>query len=199
MKNSFLLGKIKKNRFINISDQIFNKFLFFSKKNPEIVSLQNVFLKMMIMDFIIPVLKKSFKGEHILEIGCGLGIHSALLSNFGKVSATDLTKTSIVFGKSVDRDRKRIFDTLATNNIDFRYNNGISLPFENESFDMVFHNSVIEHVPNVNLFNKEVYRVLKPGGICICITGTPSLCRYRFIRKYIFRFPLILIHALLKS
>ena len=199
MKKSFLLRRIKKNRFANIPDTIFNKFFLFSKNNPNIVSLRQLLLKMMIMDFVIPILKKSFKGGQILEIGCGSGIHSALLSNFGKVSATDLKKTTVALGESVDKDREKIFDTLANDDIDFCYNDGASIPFENESFDMVFHNSVIEHVPNVNIFNHEVHRVLKPQGICICITGTPVLCRYRFIRNYLFRLPLILTHGLLKA
>lgn len=199
MKDSFLLGKITKNNFANIPDIVFNKFVLFSKKNPDTVPLLQVFQKMMILDFIIPLLKNSFKGGQILEMGCGSGIHSSLLSNFGKVSATDLKKTTHFLGDSVDTDRKRIFDALAANPIDFRYNNGASIPFENESFDMVFHNSVIEHVPDVNAFNQEVRRVLKPGGFCVCITGTPALCRYRFIKYHLLRFPLIVMYGFLKA
>lgn len=199
MKNSFLLNRIKKNIFNNIPDIIFNKFIIFSKNNPGIVSLHQIFLKLMIMDFVIPFLKKYCNGGQILEIGCGSGIHSTLLSNFGKVSATDLKKSTIILGENINTDRKLIFNTLSKNEIDFRFNDGTAIPFKNETFDLVFHNSVIEHVPDVNIFNKEVHRILKPGGICICITGTPSLCRYRYIRNYALRFPLILIHSLLKA
>jgi SAM-dependent methyltransferase len=39
-----------------------------------------------------------------------------------------------------------------------------SLPFENQSFDVIFSNDVICHIPNrLDLF-KEWYRILKPGG-----------------------------------
>ena len=133
------------------------------------------------MDFTIPVLKKSFKGGHILEIGCGSGIHSALLSNFGKVSATDLTKTTIVLGKSVDRDRKRIFDTLATNNIDFRYNNGISLPFENESFNVVTSSGSLSY-GDATKVDSEIRRVIKPSGFFICVDSLNNNPVYRLNR-----------------
>ena len=40
-----------------------------------------------------------------------------------------------------------------------------SLPFENESFDMVSAAFLIVHLKNPRLFFDEAYRVLKDGGI----------------------------------
>jgi SAM-dependent methyltransferase len=197
MKDSFLLGGIRKNKFVYISDAIFDTFVSFSKKHPDVIPMQQVLEKMMIMDFVLPLLKASPKDSQVLEIGCGSGIHSALLSHFGKVSTTELKNTVQWLGDAVDKNRKCIFDVLATSAIDLRFNDGTTIPFENESFDLVFHNSVIEHVPDVNVFNQEVRRVLKAGGICICVTGTPALCRFRFIKYYLFRLPFIFIYGLL--
>ncbi|WP_442267754.1 class I SAM-dependent methyltransferase [Tenacibaculum sp. ZS6-P6] len=38
------------------------------------------------------------------------------------------------------------------------------LPFEDESFDIIFCNHVLEHIPDDTKAMQELYRVLKPGG-----------------------------------
>lgn len=43
--------------------------------------------------------------------------------------------------------------------------NGITMPFVNESFDCAFGTEVLEHCPEPEVVLKEVYRVLKPGGV----------------------------------
>ena len=73
------------------------------------------------------------------------------------------------------------------------------MPYDDCSFDLVYHNSVIEHTPDIKKFNKEVFRVLKSNGVCICITGTPLLCINRLIKNYILRLPQIIIFSFLKS
>jgi 2-polyprenyl-3-methyl-5-hydroxy-6-metoxy-1,4-benzoquinol methylase len=45
------------------------------------------------------------------------------------------------------------------------------LPLASESFDMVFCNQVVEHVPGYEVLLAEAHRVLKPGGICFVSTG----------------------------
>ena len=191
MKDWFSLAKIRTNKFAHISDTKFRKYLGFAAQNPDIVSVPQVLEKLMILDFVIPYLSKHFRGGPILEIGCGSGVHSALLSHFGTVSATELKSTVSWLGDTVDKTRESVFESLAEAPIDFRYNDGKSIPFDDDSFDLVFHNSVIEHVPDAVSFQEEVGRVLKPGGLCICITGTPALCRFRFIKSHLVRFPLI--------
>lgn len=41
------------------------------------------------------------------------------------------------------------------------------LPFENDSFDTILCNHVLEHIPNDRKAMKELYRVLRPGGMAI--------------------------------
>ena len=50
-----------------------------------------------------------------------------------------------------------------------------TLPFEDNSFDFVFHQDVIEHNERPYNFLNEQYRVLKKGGTLLC--GTPNLFR----------------------
>ena len=41
------------------------------------------------------------------------------------------------------------------------------LPFEDDEFDLVYSNQVLEHVPNLLGLIDETYRILKPGGTFI--------------------------------
>src|SRR3954454_1180269 len=47
------------------------------------------------------------------------------------------------------------------------YNLIKGLPFDNNSFQVVYHSQVLEHIPKENAagFIKECFRVLEPGGI----------------------------------
>jgi ubiquinone/menaquinone biosynthesis C-methylase UbiE len=40
----------------------------------------------------------------------------------------------------------------------------LDLPFENESFDIIFCNHVLEHIEDDAKAMSELYRVLRPGG-----------------------------------
>lgn len=50
----------------------------------------------------------------------------------------------------------------------------VILPFADQTFDLVHANQVIEHVPDVDLFISEIFRVLKPGGRAIISTENGS-------------------------
>lgn len=46
-------------------------------------------------------------------------------------------------------------------------------PLDNASVDIVTALAVIEHLHEHEVFVKEIFRVLKPGGICILTTPSP--------------------------
>lgn len=171
-----------KNLLRNIDDSTFNNYLHFSKNNNDIVSWDHMLQKLILFDFVVPILEEK-KNLKILEIGCGLGIHSCLLSNFGEVYATELKNPGSFVGadENVENKRNKVFASFANNKIEFSYNNGDTLPYPDNLFDVVYHNSVIEHVPDIQKYLDEIFRVLKPKGITICITGTQVLCVYRII------------------
>jgi ubiquinone/menaquinone biosynthesis C-methylase UbiE len=49
-----------------------------------------------------------------------------------------------------------------------------TLPFQDESFDLVHSNQVIEHVPNVDRFLSETWRILRSGGVAVISTENAS-------------------------
>lgn len=50
-------------------------------------------------------------------------------------------------------------------------------PFEDGSFDFVFHNQVFEHVPDLDEALQEIRRVLKPGGTMLSLFPSSDVLR----------------------
>lgn len=48
-----------------------------------------------------------------------------------------------------------------------QFANATHLPFDNNSFDLVIGNHIMEHIPDDRLAMREIYRVLQPGGIAV--------------------------------
>ena len=46
-----------------------------------------------------------------------------------------------------------------------------TIPMPDNTYDLVFSNSVIEHLPNPELAASEMFRILKPGGYLYCQTN----------------------------
>jgi len=178
-------------RFRHIPDDVVQRYQAFSAAHPGTVPTHVLLQKLVIFDFVAPLVEARPHGA-ILEIGAGLGIHSALLSRYGQDSATELAAPGSFVGadRDVEAARTAVFRELAATAVRFTTNDGLRLPYDDASFDIVFHNSVIEHVPDVAAFNREVRRVLRPGGTCICITGTPALCRFRLFKDWFLKLPL---------
>lgn len=98
-----------------------------------------------------------FKGT-TLDLGCGFGIESMLLSPHCKR----------VFGVDIDNKKiavfKKILKQVEIANVQPMVANAECLPFEKESFDTVFCNESLSHVDNIGEVLVEVRRVLRKGG-----------------------------------
>lgn len=89
----------------------------------------------------------------ILDIGCGTGLESKILSQFGQVTGLDGSK------QVIELCRKRGFKKLILYEVKKR------LPFKNNTFDMVCAFDVLEHLKYDELIIKEIYRILKKNGL----------------------------------
>jgi ubiquinone/menaquinone biosynthesis C-methylase UbiE len=101
-------------------------------------------------------------GHVLLDLGAGAGIVDAM--NFRGRAAK-------VCGLDPD-ERVRMNQYLD----DAKVGTGEAIPYANESFDIVFSDNVLEHLDQPELVFREVWRVLKPGGIFLA--KTPNRMHY---------------------
>ena len=104
-----------------------------------------------------------FKDKHVLEIGLGQGADSEQIIRRGAIwSGLDLTPESI----------SRVSVRLRLRGLPYQrleLGSALSLPFPDDSFDIVFSHGVLDHVPDIVQAQKEIARVLKPGGRLIAM------------------------------
>ena len=101
----------------------------------------------------------------ILEIGCGPGaLAGALRRWYPKAKIT-----------AVDRDSR--FIAFARENVPgarFIEGDATRLPFEDGSFDVTISNTVQEHIEPAAFWGEQ-RRVLKPGGVCLCLSARKGI------------------------
>ncbi len=106
--------------------------------------------------FIIP------DGARLADVGCGRGdfLKAFIRAGFNAVG---------IDGEKVDGDPCIIGDINLEQD---------RLPFEDDSLDVVFTKSVIEHIHNPDSMMKECHRVLKPRGRIIVMVPDWQTCMY---------------------
>ena len=100
-----------------------------------------------------------FRDKHLLEIGLGQGADSEqIIRRGGNWSGLDLT------AEAVDRVRTRL-KLHGLPYEELKQGSALEIPYENDSFDMVFSHGVLHHIPEIRRAQAEIARVLKPGGV----------------------------------
>ncbi len=96
-------------------------------------------------------------GQQVLEVGCGMGGTAAAMARSGiHVSAVDLSSNAVhITRRRFDLENLDALVTLA---------DGERLPFDDQSFDMVWSWGVIHHSAATEHIIKEMWRVMKPGA-----------------------------------
>jgi Methylase involved in ubiquinone/menaquinone biosynthesis len=97
-------------------------------------------------------------GRRVLEIGLGQGSEAEQLIRRGAMwTGVDLTETAVRRTASRLVLRKLPHEGLCQASV-------LDLPFPDDSFDVVFSHGVLHHVPEILRAQREIRRVLKPGG-----------------------------------
>ncbi len=96
----------------------------------------------------------------ILDIGCGDGFFAKT------VLGQQWSKGIIAVGLDIADSRIEEARGLGMYKKLVIYD-GLKMPFANRSFNTVVSNCVLEHIPDLDGTLKEIYRVLKPGGLFI--------------------------------
>lgn len=118
-------------------------------------------------------LKKALKeaSGKVLEIGCGLQPYRHLLDDRAEYHALDWERSEDCFAC-------RAGDALSYD--------GSRFPYGDETFDLVFHTEVLEHVENPAPFLSECFRVLNGQGRMLFTV--PFAARYHYIPCDYWRF-----------
>lgn len=99
----------------------------------------------------------------ILDVGCGTGLNMKYFQTYGEVTGADLSPDGLQFCRARGHDRLVMAPVT-------------SLPFADDSFDLVTVLDVMEHVDDHEGGFREIRRVLRPGGAVIVLVPA-----YRFL------------------
>ena len=102
-------------------------------------------------------LRRPFSGSAILDVGCGAGHTAALLVTAFGLRPTGLDPSAMLLAKAVRRAPTAAFiQGVAT-----------AIPCRSESFETLIAECVLSLTGDIEQSLREMYRVLKPGGVLI--------------------------------
>lgn len=101
--------------------------------------------------------RNKLKKMTVLDVGASSGIIDSIVAkNVKNLTGIDIDSDAIKHAKSNYRTR----------NLKFINGDALNLDFKENTFDIVICTHVYEHVENPKKLFKEIYRVLRPNGIC---------------------------------
>lgn len=97
-----------------------------------------------------------------LDIGASTGIIDNYLADyFGSMLGIDIDKAAI---ESATR-------SFSKDNLIFRPGDALATDLPDDSVDVVICSQIYEHVPDAHAMASEIFRVLRPGGVCYFAAG----------------------------
>ena len=111
------------------------------------------------------------RGEQLLEIGAGIGTD---LSQFARNGAV-VTDLDLSAGHMAHAQENFALRGLQAR---FVHHDAERLPFDDNTFDVVYSNGVLHHTPNTRSVVAEIKRVLKPGGKAIIMMYAEDSLHY---------------------
>ena len=111
-------------------------------------------------------------GESLLDLGCGIGYFTELLSlKNAQVIGIDIDTKAILYAKQNTSGNKFLIASAE------------ALPFKENSFDKLLCSEVLEHIENDEQAVSEIYRVCKSDAIVVITVPTEEGCFGSKIKK----------------
>jgi demethylmenaquinone methyltransferase / 2-methoxy-6-polyprenyl-1,4-benzoquinol methylase len=125
-------------------------------------------------------------GSKALDVCCGTADWTIALADAvgptGEVVGLDFSQNMLKIGEEKVKG-------LGLNYVKLIHGNAMELPFPSESLDYVTIGFGLRNVPDYLQVLKEMQRVLKPGGIAVCLeTSQPTMIGYKQLYYFYFRF-----------
>lgn len=142
---------------MNVSDK--EKMFFYESFAESFDSKMNMYDTQKRLEVVYnELLDEDIKGKKLLDAGCGTGWFSKWACD-RKAIVTSMDLGEKLLAQVAKKcDSHRIVGSI------------LDMPFADNTFDVIVSSEVIEHVPEPTQAMRELFRVLKPGGILILTT-----------------------------
>ncbi|MBO0852230.1 MAG: methyltransferase domain-containing protein [Nocardia sp.] len=115
--------------------------------------------------------------ERALELGCGTGFFLLNLMQSGIAKSGSVTDLSPGMVKVATRNAQHL-----GLDVDGRVADAETIPYDDDTFDLVVGHAVLHHIPDVEQVLRECLRVLRPGGRFV-FAGEPTTVGNFYARK----------------
>lgn len=124
------------------------------------------------------ILPQDLQGKDVLEIGCGMGLHTTELASRGaNVTAIDLTELAVE-ATTARLEMMGLPGTVVQSDAEL-------LPFDDKQFDLVWSWGVIHHSSSTARIVRQMARVLRNGGESrIMVYNRDSLLAWLVLLRY---------------
>ncbi|MFC4404348.1 demethylmenaquinone methyltransferase [Gracilibacillus xinjiangensis] len=125
------------------------------------------------------------EGMNAIDVCCGTGDWSFALAEqvgtTGEVAGLDFSQNMLSVANERNKD-------LGYDQLTFIQGNAMDLPFEDNRFDFATIGFGLRNVPDYLQVLKEMNRVVKPGGLVVCLeTSQPTMPIYRQLYYFYFK------------
>jgi demethylmenaquinone methyltransferase / 2-methoxy-6-polyprenyl-1,4-benzoquinol methylase len=126
------------------------------------------------------------EGKWALDVCCGTADWTIALANAvgskGKVFGLDFSQNMLHIGQEK-------VSSLGLSQVELIHGNAMELPFDDNTFDYVTIGFGLRNVPDYMHVLKEMFRVVKPGGMAVCLeTSQPEMFGFKQGYYLYFRF-----------
>jgi len=124
---------------------------------------------------------ENFEGKRVLICSCGTGVEPVLAAKQGaETYAFDISDTAVKNTREMARYNHVL---IHADVMDFH-----RLSYEDNFFDILYGSAILHHI-DCEIVGKEIYRVLRPGGIAFFRENSDRVLLFRFLRRLLFGKP----------